>query len=66
MVYCLLHAEELHGSGIIINDAFSAMNYPYPNPATAPKKDPNMPQPHRLSDMELTLAFCTMGNGFKK
>jgi NAD(P)-dependent dehydrogenase (short-subunit alcohol dehydrogenase family) len=64
MVYSILHAEELHGSGIIINDAFTAMNYPYPNPATAPKAPP-VP-PHRLSDMELTMAFCTMGPGFKK
>jgi NAD(P)-dependent dehydrogenase (short-subunit alcohol dehydrogenase family) len=62
MVYCILHAEELHGSGIIITDAFNAMNFPYPNPATAPKPT----ESHRLSDMELTLAFCTMGPGFKK
>lgn len=62
MVYCILHAEELHGSGIIINDAFNAMNYPYPNPATvAPATESR-----RLSDMELTMAFCTMGPGFKK
>lgn len=60
MVYSILHANELHGSGIIINDVFAAMNYPYPNPATAPKPIPT----HRLSDMELTMAFCTMGPGF--
>jgi len=63
MVYSLLHAKELHGSGIIINDAFLAMDYPFPNKATAPKPDPNT---RRLSDMELTMAFCTMGPGFKK
>jgi len=61
MVYCLLHAKELHGSGIIINDAFDAMNYPYPNPPTVHKMEPR-----RMSDMELTMAFCTMGPGFKK
>jgi NAD(P)-dependent dehydrogenase (short-subunit alcohol dehydrogenase family) len=65
MVYCLLHAKELHGSGIIINDAFNAMNYPYPNQATAPKPGMGM-EMHRLSDMELTMAFCTMGPGFAK
>src|SRR5690554_1897924 len=56
MVYSILHAEELHGSGIIINDAFKAMNYPFPNPDTVQ----NM-ESRRLSDMELTMAFCTMG-----
>lgn len=61
MVYCLLHAKELHGSGIIINDVFDAMNYPYPNPATLLKMEPR-----RSSDMELTLAFCNMGPGFTK
>jgi NAD(P)-dependent dehydrogenase (short-subunit alcohol dehydrogenase family) len=65
MVYSLLHAKELHGSGIIISDAFTAMNFPYPNQATAPKPAPGM-EMHRLSDMELTMAFCTMGSGFAK
>lgn len=62
MVYCILHAEELHGSGIIINDAFEAMNYPYPNPSTLPPKR----ETRRLSDMELTMVFCNMGPGFRK
>jgi hypothetical protein len=61
MVYCILHAKELHGSGIIIGDAFDAMNYPYPNPESLRKTEAR-----RLSDMELTLAFCTMGPGFAK
>lgn len=61
MVYCLKHAEELHGSGILISDAFDAMNYPYPNPETVRKIDTR-----RLSDMELTMAFCNMGTGFTK
>lgn len=61
MVYCILNSAELHGSGIIINDAFEAMDYPYPNPATVTKM-----KSRRLSDMELTMAFCTMGPGFNK
>jgi hypothetical protein len=61
MVYCILHAKELHGSGIIMNDAFAAMNYPYPNPATLRNTTSR-----RLSDTELTMAFCTMGPGFTK
>lgn len=62
MVYSILHAEELHGSGIIINDAFTAMNYPYPNPSTVTPSAGS----RRLSDMELTMVFCNMGPGFKK
>lgn len=61
MVYCILHAKELHGSGIVINDAFLAMNYPFPNPATV-----NRAKSRRLSDMELTMVFCNMGPGFSE
>jgi len=60
MLYSIMHAEQLHGSGIIISDAFVAMNYPFPNKETAPKPSPA----RRLNDMELTMAFCTMGPGF--
>jgi NAD(P)-dependent dehydrogenase (short-subunit alcohol dehydrogenase family) len=60
VVYCILHAQELHGSGFIISDAFNAMNYPFPNPATAGKT-----KSRRLNDLELTMAFCTMGPGFE-
>jgi NAD(P)-dependent dehydrogenase (short-subunit alcohol dehydrogenase family) len=60
MVYSILNAEKLHGSGFLVSDAFNAMNYPYPVPETV------MPpvKGHRLTDMELTMAFCTMGPGF--
>jgi hypothetical protein len=61
MVYCILHAKDLHGSGIFINHAFEAMNYPYPNPDTVGKNESR-----RLSDMELTLIFGAMGPGFGK
>jgi hypothetical protein len=61
MVFCILHAKELHGSGIIINDAFKAMNYPYPKPETVRKMESR-----RLNDMELTMTFCNMGPGFTK
>ena len=60
MVYCILNAEKLTGSGIIINDAFTAMDFPYPKPETAMKSGGG----RRLTDMELTMAFCTMGPGF--
>ena len=59
MVYCILNAEKLHGSGISISDAFDAMGFPYPNPGTL--RPNNM---HRLTDNELTLVFRSMGPGF--
>jgi NAD(P)-dependent dehydrogenase (short-subunit alcohol dehydrogenase family) len=59
MVYCLLNAEKLHGSGIIINDAFDAMDYPYPN-----RENLRDMKSRRLTDMELTLVLCNMGAGF--
>ncbi len=62
MVYSILHADEIHGSGFLISDALTAMNYPYPNPDTALQ----IGDTRRLSDMELTMAFCYMGNGFKQ
>ena len=36
------------------------MDYPYPKPETAMKSGGG----RRLTDMELTMAFCTMGPGF--
>jgi NAD(P)-dependent dehydrogenase (short-subunit alcohol dehydrogenase family) len=59
MVYSILHAKELHGSGILINDALVAMDFPFPKPETVV----NM-KGRRLDDMELTMAFCYMGPGF--
>jgi len=60
MVYSILNADKLTGSGIIISDAFVAMDYPFPVKETAPKKSGS----HRLTDMEMTMAFCTKGPGF--
>ena len=61
MVYSLLHAEKLHGSGILINDALQAMNFPYPHPEQVVKM-----KGRRLTDMELTMTFCYMGKGFEE
>lgn len=60
MLYCLKNAEKLHGSGILISEALAAMNYPFPVPETAPR----IGGARKLSQMELTLAFCNMGPGF--
>ena len=59
MVYSILNASTLHGSGISISEAFSAMNYPFPNPATL-----RAGTPKKLNDMELTLVLMNMGPGF--
>ncbi|MCL2366831.1 MAG: SDR family oxidoreductase [Oscillospiraceae bacterium] len=59
LVYCVLNAQKLNGSGIIMNDAFDAMNYPFPNPESAVRN-----KLKRLSDFEMTMALCNMGPGF--
>ena len=59
LVYSIMNAGKLHGSGISVNDAFAAMNYPYPHPEAV--------QPsgmRRLNDRELTLVFKNVGPGF--
>ncbi len=62
MVYSILNADKLNGSGFLISDAFRAMDFPYPVPETAPKG--NTSGGHRLSDMEMTMVFCTKGPAF--
>jgi len=59
LVYCILNAGQLHGSGISVIDAFHAMGYPFPNPERAEKS-----VMRRLTDNELTLVFRNMGPGF--
>ena len=61
MVYCILNAEKLHGSGIVLQDAFDAMNYPYPFPDTIQERPKGG---RRLNDMEMTTMFLNMGAGF--
>jgi NAD(P)-dependent dehydrogenase (short-subunit alcohol dehydrogenase family) len=62
MVFSLLHAEALHGSGVIHNDVFRAMGYPFSDPK--PVEIPGAPQFRRLTDQELTMVFCYVGSGF--
>ncbi len=59
LAYCIVHAAELHGSGIIIGQAFRQMDWPYPKPETAPKNDFQ-----RIDDMALAMLFSFMGPGF--
>jgi NAD(P)-dependent dehydrogenase (short-subunit alcohol dehydrogenase family) len=59
LAYCITRAAELHGSGIMINQAFRQMDWPFPKPETVPKTDFQ-----RISDMALSLMFAYMGPGF--
>lgn len=59
LLYCILHAAKLHGSGISGVEAFHAMRYPFPFPEAARESKLS-----RLSDKELTWVFRNMGSGF--
>lgn len=59
LAYCITRATELHGSGIMIGQAFRQMDWPYPKPETVPKTDFQ-----RIDDMVLSLMFAYMGPGF--
>ena len=59
LAYCIARANELHGSGIMIGQAFRQMDWPYPRPETVPKTDFQ-----RIDDMVLALMFAYMGPGF--
>ena len=59
MVYEILHAAEMHGTGTMVSDVLTAMDYPFPCPETA-LRGPR----HYVEEMPLTLTFCYMGHGF--
>jgi NAD(P)-dependent dehydrogenase (short-subunit alcohol dehydrogenase family) len=59
MAYSVVHAQELHGSGIMIGQALRQMNWPYPVPETVPKADFQ-----RIDDMALAMVFSFVGPGF--
>ena len=59
MVYTILHASELHGTGQLIGNVLIEMGYPFPVPETAIKSPAQY-----LDDMQLTMALCFMGHGF--
>ena len=59
LVYLLLHASEMHGTGTMIGDVLTAMDYPFPAPETL-RQYPR----HYTEEMPLTLMFCYMGHGF--
>ena len=59
MVWMLLRAAEMHGTGVMVGDVLAAMDYPFPCPETL-RKAPR----HYVEEMPLTLMFCYMGHGF--
>ncbi|MDR2357943.1 MAG: SDR family oxidoreductase [Oscillospiraceae bacterium] len=63
LVFSLLRAEELHGSGLIHIDVFKAMGHPFSESPTVAAE--GVPQFRRLSDMDLAMVFCYMGAGFE-
>lgn len=59
MVWMLLRAAEMHGTGVMVGDVLMAMDYPFPCPETL-RRSPR----HYTEEMPLTLMFCYMGHGF--
>jgi NAD(P)-dependent dehydrogenase (short-subunit alcohol dehydrogenase family) len=57
--YSIVHAAEIHGSGIIITNALDQMNWAYPVPQTAPKKEWD-----RIRDAVEVRMFAHLGPGF--
>ncbi len=57
--YCVTRAAELHGSGIMIGQAFRQMDWQYPVPETVQKTEFQ-----RIDDVALGLVFSIMGPGF--
>ena len=60
MAYAISRAKEIHGSGVMINQVFRQMNWPYPQPETVPQADFE-----RINEHVLSLMFAYMGPGFK-
>ena len=59
LAYSIVRAADIHGSGIIIGQAFKQMNWPFPKPETAPTKDYD-----RINDYVLIRMFGYAGPGF--
>jgi NAD(P)-dependent dehydrogenase (short-subunit alcohol dehydrogenase family) len=59
LAYCITRAADLHGSGIMIGQAFRQMNWPFPKPETVPTRDYE-----RIKEQVLSLMFGYMGPGF--
>ena len=59
LAYCITRANELHGSGVTVQQALRQMDWPFPKPETLHPTDFQ-----RIDDMALTMVFAIMGPGF--
>lgn len=59
MVYMLLHADEMNGTGVMVSDVLKAMDYPFPCPETLVDHKRTY-----TAEMPLTLMFGYMIHGF--
>ncbi len=59
LAYSITRAADLHGSGIIIQQAFRQMKWPFPKPETVQTSDYE-----RINERVLSLMFGYMGPGF--
>jgi NAD(P)-dependent dehydrogenase (short-subunit alcohol dehydrogenase family) len=57
--YSIVRAADLHGSGIMIGQAFKQMNWPYPRPETVPSRDFD-----RINDLVALKLSGYIGRGF--
>jgi NAD(P)-dependent dehydrogenase (short-subunit alcohol dehydrogenase family) len=57
--YSITRAKEIHGSGILLQQALRQMDWPYPKPETVPTSDLE-----RISEHGLSMIFSIMGPGF--
>jgi NAD(P)-dependent dehydrogenase (short-subunit alcohol dehydrogenase family) len=59
LTYSISRANELHGSGITLQQALRQMDWPFPKPETVHNTDLD-----RISDHALAMIFSIMGPGF--
>ncbi|MBN2239281.1 MAG: SDR family oxidoreductase [Dehalococcoidales bacterium] len=59
MSYAISRAPEIHNSGVMIQQVFRQMDWPYPKPETVPAADFE-----RINEMALSVIFGYMGPGF--
>jgi NAD(P)-dependent dehydrogenase (short-subunit alcohol dehydrogenase family) len=59
LAYSITRSVDLHGSGIMVGQAFRQMRWPFPRPETVPGKDYD-----RVNETVLSLISGYMGQGF--
>ncbi|OGN99342.1 MAG: hypothetical protein A2Y58_02960 [Chloroflexi bacterium RBG_13_51_52] len=60
LTYCIVHAAEIHGSGVNAGQAQKRMNWPFPEPDTVPGKDFD-----RIRDQVMVRMFGYVGPGWQ-